>query len=263
MSSPADEPDDTTKHSDKTALRAEVRKIRRSGTHEAEVTGTAQVTGAAGSAGTAGDQLARAQGQLTSTASELIANRPAVVAYAALAGEPNLDAALNAYMRRGGTVFLPVTRPNEPLSWGRAPGSMDLPPQGTWRIREPREELTTEQLAEHLVTLARTASRNRDEDRGGTSGAVSTSGVLPQERPRAPLVLVPGLRFGADGTRLGNGGGFYDRTFGPRGAAPALAHEVPLTGVCFSWEFGGRLGAEDWDLAVGSVLTEDGLRAAE
>lgn len=248
---------------DKTALRAEVRKIRRSGTHEAELTGPAELTGAAGAAGTAGDQRARAQGQLTSTASELIADRPAIVAYAALPGEPNLDAALNAYMRRGGTVFLPVTRPNEPLTWGRAPGTMNLPPQGTWRIREPREELTTEQLAEHLVTLARTASRNRDGDRGGASGAVSTSRVLPQERPRAPLVLVPGLRFGADGTRLGNGGGFYDRTFGPRGAAPDLTHEVPLTGVCFSWEFGGRLGAEEWDLAVGSVLTENGLRAAQ
>ena len=240
MSSPADESNDTTKHSDKTALRAKVRKIRRSGGHPAS-----------------------AQKELASTALELIADRPAVVAYAALPGEPNLDPALNAYMSRGGTVFLPVTHPNEPLSWGRAPGTMDLPPQGKWRIREPREELTTEQLAEHLVTLARTASRNRDEDRGGTLGAEATPGVLPQERPWAPLVLIPGLRFGVDGTRLGNGGGFYDRTFGPRGAAPALAHEVPLTGVCFSWEFGGRLGAEDWDLAVGSVLTEDGLRAAQ
>lgn len=248
---------------DKTALRAEVRKIRRSGTHEAEVTGDAEVKGAGRSAGTAREQLTRAQEQLASTALELIADRPAVVAYAALPGEPNLDPALNAYMSRGGTVFLPVTHPNEPLTWGRAPGTMDLPPQGTWRIREPREELTTEQLAEHLVTLARTASRNRDEDRGGTSGAESASGVLPQERPWAPLVLIPGLRFGVDGTRLGNGGGFYDRTFGPRGAAPDLAHEVPLTGVCFSWEFGGHLGTEDWDLAVGSVLTEDGLRAAQ
>lgn len=227
-------------HTDKTALRAQVRKIRRSGR-----------------------RLASAQQQLANTASKLIADRPAIVAYAALAGEPNLDAALNAYMSRGGTVFLPVTRPNEPLTWGRAPGTMDLPPQGKWRIREPREELTTKQLAEHLTTLARTASRNRVEDRGGASGAVSTSRVLPQERPRAPLVLVPGLRFGADGTRLGNGGGFYDRTFGPRGAAPDLTHEVPLTGVCFSWEFGGRLGAEEWDLAVGSVLTENGLRAAQ
>ena len=227
-------------HTDKTALRAEVRKIRRSG-----------------------GRPASAQQQLASAASELIADRPAIVAYAALPGEPNLDAALNAYMRRGGTVFLPVTHPDEPLTWGRAPGTMDLPPQGKWRIREPREELTTEQLAEHLVTLARTASRNRDEDRGGASGAKSTSGVLPQERPRAPLVLVPGLRFGADGTRLGNGGGFYDRTFGPRGAASDLAHEVPLTGVCFSWEFGGHLEAEEWDLTVGSVLTEDGLQAAE
>lgn len=248
---------------DKTALRAEVRKNRRSGTHEAEVTGDAEVKGAWRSAGTARERLTRAQEQLASTALELIADRPAVVTYAALAGEPNLDPALNAYMSRGGTVFLPVTRPNEPLTWGRAPGTMDLPPQGKWRIREPREELTTKQLAEHLVTLARTASRNRVEDRGGASGAVSTSRVLPQERPRAPLVLVPGLRFGADGTRLGNGGGFYDRTFGPRGAAPDLTHEVPLTGVCFSWEFGGRLGAEEWDLAVGSVLTENGLRAAQ
>lgn len=247
-------------HTDKAAMRAEVRKIRRAGTHEAEVTGSAELTGAVG---TAGDRLARAQKQLASAAAELIADRPAVVAYAALPGEPDLDAALNAYMRRGGTVFLPVTRTDEPLRWGRAPGTMDLPPQGKWRIREPLEELTVEQLAEHLTTLARTASPNRSEDRGGTSGAESASGVLPQEHPYAPIVLVPGLRFGTDGSRLGNGGGFYDRTFGPRGAVPDLAHEVPLTGVCFSWEFGGRLEAEAWDLTVGSVLTENGLRAAE
>lgn len=247
-------------HTDKAAMRAEVRKIRRAGTHEAEVTGSAELTGAVG---TAGDRLARAQKQLASAAAELIADRPAVVAYAALPGEPDLDAALNAYMRRGGTVFLPVTRTDEPLRWGRAPGTMDLPPQGKWRIREPLEELTVEQLAEHLTTLARTASPNRSEDRGGTSGAAPTSGVLPKERPYAPIVLVPGLRFGTDGTRLGNGGGFYDRTFGPRGAVPDLAHEVPLTGVCFSWEFRGRLEAEAWDLTVGSVLTENGLRAVQ
>lgn len=242
MSDPTDKPNVTMKHTDKAVLRAEVRKVRGSDTPTA----------------------ADAQERLTHAAARLIADRPAVVAYAALAGEPNLDAALNAYMMGGGTVFLPVTRPNEPLTWGRAPGSMDLPPQGKWRIREPREELTAEQLAEYLTTLARTASRNSDENRGGASGVeCASTPALPQEHPHAPIVLIPGLRFGADGTRLGNGGGFYDRTFGPRGVAPALAHEVPLTGVCFSWELGGRLGAEAWDLAVGSVLTENGLLASE
>ncbi len=229
-------------HSIKAALRADVRKTRRSGSLAS----------------------ASAQKQLASATARLIAGRPAVVAYAALPGEPNLDSALNAHMHDGGTVFLPVTRPNRPLTWGRAPGRMDLPPRGKWHIREPREELTTPQLAEHLLDLTPHASLHSKENRAGTS---ETSGperaALPQDRPHAPLVLVPGLRFGADGTRLGNGGGFYDRTFGPQGQAAALAHEVPLTGVCFSWEFGGRLAAEEWDLTVQSVLTEDGLRTAE
>lgn len=178
------------------------------------------------------------QRRLGERVSALIADRPAVVAYAALAGEPNLDEPLNDFMARGGSVFLPVTSPGQPLGWGRAPGTMDLEPQGTWLIREPDEEFSASELAAHLRGLA-------DDARA--------------EGVPGPIALIPGLLYGSDGTRLGNGGGFYDRTFGPQGAEPRLADEVPLVGICFSGEFGRRLDTQDWDLRVNAVLTDEGL----
>jgi 5-formyltetrahydrofolate cyclo-ligase len=79
---------------------------------------------------------------------------------------------------------------------------------------------------------------------------------------------------------LGNGGGFYDRTFGPHGVAPldrgnqaeaegspsvewesAPPLSVPrVVGVCFASELGlTGLIAEDWDLRIPAAITEAGL----
>nr|WP_269457686.1 hypothetical protein [Brevibacterium siliguriense] len=81
------------------------------------------------------------------------------------------------------------------------------------------------------------------------------------------------MGFGADGARLGNGGGFYDRTFGPRGDEPLdsrscgsepnssgpIGSGPRVVGVCFAEELGlTGLVAEDWDLRIPAAVTEDG-----
>ena len=75
---------------------------------------------------------------------ELIRSSPirALLAYAALPGEPDLDPALDRFLASGGTVFLPVvTKIGRPLQFGRVTGSMaSLEPQGRWGIREPHQD---------------------------------------------------------------------------------------------------------------------------
>lgn len=178
-----------------------------------------------------------------------------VIAYAALPGEPDVDAVVDGLRERGARVFLPVvTRIGEALEFGEVRTPMaELTPQGRWGIREPR--------AEH-----------------------SASSLFAEAAP--DLLLVPALGFGAGGARLGNGGGFYDRTFGPLGEVPlgdvppldaslgdappgpSRSHAQPpdsagprVVGVCFAEEADlPGLVVEPWDLRVPEAITEDGLR---
>lgn len=178
-----------------------------------------------------------------------------VLAYAALPGEPDLDPVIDRLLNAGAEVFLPVvTNLGAPLRFGRVHEPMaHLLPRGSWGIREPKPELGPEDLM--------TAEVNLD------------------------LVFVPALGFGTTGARLGNGGGFYDRTFGPRGVTP-LGGTTPVTGaspvasvapgteaveltqrpsptvlgVCFTDELGlPGLSAKPWDLVVPSAITEAGV----
>jgi 5-formyltetrahydrofolate cyclo-ligase len=63
-------------------------------------------------------------------------------------------------------------------------------------------------------------------------------------------ILVPGLGFGRDGSRLGRGRGFYDRTLGRvRGR---------ITGVAFGIQVEDRMPREEWDRPVAEIITESG-----
>ena len=157
----------------------------------------------------------------------------AVVAYASLPGEPSLDEVLEDLITAGVPVLLPVTLKGEPLRLGPATAPLDALPRGTWDIREPATHLP---IAEALVRIA----------------GLPTSPIL---------VLAPGLAFDAAGARLGNGGGFYDRTFGPHGvmAEPHHAHlreRLVIEGVCWDDEVQESLPVEPWDLVVSAVLTD-------
>jgi 5-formyltetrahydrofolate cyclo-ligase len=63
------------------------------------------------------------------------------------------------------------------------------------------------------------------------------------------LFVVPGLAFDSAGTRLGRGGGHYDRALAtyPRGLRVALAAEAQLS---------PDLPSDTWDQPVDAVVTE-------
>ena len=177
-----------------------------------------------------------AQDALTAQVSALVDARgpAAVVGYASLPGEPSLDADLERLIDAGVPVLLPTTRKGEPLLLGQVTGPLDELPRGTWDIREPHSPLPAPEAV---------------------AGSPAHGTVL---------VLVPGLAYDAHGVRLGNGGGFYDRTFGPRGllADPrhaALRARLEFVGVCWDEERADALPQAAWDLTVVAVVTETGL----
>lgn len=74
------------------------------------------------------------------------------------------------------------------------------------------------------------------------------------------LVLVPGLAFAVDGTRLGYGKGFYDRFLAElRAAFPA----VPTVGVTIDALVFDALPSDAHDVPVTHLVTESGLRPVE
>lgn len=167
----------------------------------------------------------------------------AVVGYASLPGEPSLDAALERLIDTGVPVLLPTTRKGEPLLLGQVTGPLDELPRGTWDIREPHSPLPAPEAL---------------------AGSPAPEAVAGSPAHGTVLVLVPGLAYDAHGVRLGNGGGFYDRTFGPRGllADPrhaALRARLEFVGVCWDEERADALPQAAWDLTVGAVVTETGL----
>lgn len=65
------------------------------------------------------------------------------------------------------------------------------------------------------------------------------------------VILVPGLRFGRDGTRLGNGRGHFDRFL--------ATHPTPLrVGLAFREQLVDSVPSEPHDQAMDVVITEDG-----
>jgi 5,10-methenyltetrahydrofolate synthetase len=67
------------------------------------------------------------------------------------------------------------------------------------------------------------------------------------------LLLVPCVGFGPGGTRLGYGGGFYDRTLA------ALQPRPTTVGVGYSHGFVPWLRPEPHDVPLDAMLTEDGV----
>jgi 5-formyltetrahydrofolate cyclo-ligase len=69
------------------------------------------------------------------------------------------------------------------------------------------------------------------------------------------LILVPGLGFGRDGSRLGRGKGFYDRALATARAG------VPLVAIAFDEQIVDAVPTGSHDLPVTHLLTPTGLRA--
>lgn len=80
-----------------------------------------------------------------------------------------------------------------------------------------------------------------------------------RSRPLRParsldLVVLPLLGFDAQGRRLGNGGGYYDRALGGGAARPLRV------GYAYAAQEVAAVPAEPWDVKLDAVVTERGLR---
>lgn len=136
--------------------------------------------------------------------------------------EPGSSQLVDALVGQGRRVLLPVVVGAAPLDWAYYEGPDSLAP-GPYGLREP-------------------AGARLGPEAIGLAGAV----------------LVPALAVDAIGTRLGKGGGHYDRSL------PLVGSGVPLVAVVRDAELLDRLPAEAHDVRMTSVLTPGGgLRALD
>ena len=68
-------------------------------------------------------------------------------------------------------------------------------------------------------------------------------------------LLVPLVAFDADGNRLGQGGGYYDRALATRPGRRPL-----VIGVAHAFQEVARVPTEPWDVRLDAIVTEDGVR---
>lgn len=161
-------------------------------------------------------ERARALADHVSQAPE-IRQAATVAAYVSVSHEPGTGPLLEALRHSGKRVILPVLQPDDDLDWAIY--------EGPDRLRSARRGLL--------------------EPAGAALGREAVAG--------ADAVLVPGLAVGRDGTRLGRGGGSYDR---------ALVRVPGDTFVCVllnSEEVLDKVPRDDHDRVVGAVATEAGL----
>ncbi|TVS10917.1 MAG: 5-formyltetrahydrofolate cyclo-ligase [Wenzhouxiangella sp.] len=71
-------------------------------------------------------------------------------------------------------------------------------------------------------------------------------------------VLVPLVAFSPAGSRLGMGGGYYDRAFAFRLRQP-LSASPKLVGVAYSLQQVDSLPVHSWDVPLDAVVTDQGL----
>jgi 5-formyltetrahydrofolate cyclo-ligase len=140
-----------------------------------------------------------------------------VAAYVSVSHEPGTGPLLEALAASGKRVILPLLRSDDDLDWAAYAGAEGL----------------------------RTARRGLLEPDGEALGldAVGT----------ADVVLVPGLAVGEDGTRLGRGGGSYDRALG------RVPVGTPVWVLLNSEELLPSVPRDPHDRPVTAAVTERGL----
>ncbi len=77
--------------------------------------------------------------------------------------------------------------------------------------------------------------------------------VMPEDEPSpgtVDVVVVPGLAFTADGHRLGQGGGWYDRFLAD------VDHRCVTIGVCFAEPVVSELPRESHDVILDRLVTD-------
>jgi 5-formyltetrahydrofolate cyclo-ligase len=150
-----------------------------------------------------------------------LARARTVAAYVSAGREPGTQELLDTLRARGARVLLPVLMADNDLDWAVYGGT------------------------EHLVN-ARRGLREPDGPELGPDAVLD-----------AEVVLLPGLAVDGRGTRLGRGGGSYDRVLGRlerAGAAPALAV------LLYDHELVARVPEEPHDHRVQAAVTPAGVR---
>ena len=162
-----------------------------------------------------------------------------VALYVAVRGEMDTDSLLQAAWQSGKQVLLPRCVPRcvmdgpttmrftggpDVLRFIPCQGPEALAP-GAFGIPEPPDTVDTIDLA----------CANEPE-------------VVPD------LIVAPGLAFDRTGTRLGQGGGFYDRYF----FRPEIAGVLRI-GYSYAFQLVEHLPRDPWDLSVDCVCTEQGI----
>ncbi len=144
-----------------------------------------------------------------------------IAAYAALPEEADLAVALAALDGRGAHLYLP-------------------------RIRSYRRR----QLAFASAAAGRRTNRYGIGEPAGTAREIRAS--------QLDVVLVPLVGFDASGTRLGLGGGYYDRAFAFRRHRGALSRPR-LIGIAFACQQVDALPSAAHDVRLDAVVTEHGF----
>ena len=71
------------------------------------------------------------------------------------------------------------------------------------------------------------------------------------------LVVMPLVGFDRHGNRLGMGGGFYDRCFAFKNKQPS--RKPLLAGFSYAFQELENITAEDWDIKLDFIVTENGI----
>ena len=141
-------------------------------------------------------------------------------AYRAVRGEVDCDPIVQWAWDRGRRVYLPVTEPPRGMTFARWREGDRLVPSG-FGIHEP-------------VPAARRVAN-----------------------PRLDVVLVPLVAFDRHGNRLGHGAGYYDAAFAFRNRARRT--RPLLVGLAHAFQEVPRIDAQEWDVRLDIVVTEDEL----
>ncbi|MEU8588368.1 5-formyltetrahydrofolate cyclo-ligase [Streptomyces sp. NPDC048664] len=154
-----------------------------------------------------------------------LAGARTVAAYVSVGGEPGTAALLDALRARGVRVLLPVLLPDNDLDWGVYAG-----PDSLVGVRHAGRMALLEPAGERLG---------------------------PEAVTEADAVLLPGLAVDGRGTRLGRGGGSYDRVLARlerAGADPALVV------LLYDTEVVADVPGEPHDRPVHAAVTPSGVR---
>lgn len=95
-----------------------------------------------------------------------------------------------------------------------------------------------------------------NELRENQYGILEPFDTVELEPEMLDMVLLPLIAFDRKGSRLGTGGGFYDKTF-------SFVQDKPerrplLVGVGFAMQEAESLPVEPWDVKLDAVVTEEG-----